>query len=225
MLRLEKRADAETQLKAALPRLEDGKVRNQALLGLARSAAAMKRPADAVKYFAELFESKTALADLETTKLEAVAAAFAASQRQQGLEWADQMVKSFAGSPWTAQAQLRAARHLTENGEFDAALERSRWILEAKVAEAQPPALYLAGFCAMKLCKFADAITYYQRLRDEHPEAEQAPVAAYSLGVAFESQGATAKALSAYQAFLKRYADNSLAAQAKKRIQILQGNR
>jgi len=225
LMQVDKLADAEHQFKSALERLPEGEVRSQALLGMARCAVKLNRPADAVKSYDELLHAKTAPLDVQTTTLEAVAAAFAAGDSQRGLEWTDRLVEGFAKSPWTSQAQLHAARYLTENGQFDAAWQRSRWVFQAKVAEAQPPALYLAGFCAMKLRKFADAVTYYQTLRDEHPQAEQAPVAAYSLGVAFESQGATAKALAAYQAFLNRYAKHTLASEARKRVQVLQESR
>jgi TolA-binding protein len=225
LMQLDKTAEAEGQFKAALERLPEGDNRAQALLGMARCVVKLKRPSDAVKTYAELLGTKGSIADPETTNLEAVSAAFAAGDAKQGLIWTDRMVESYAKSPLTSHAQLQATRYLTEHDQFEAALERSRWVLQAKVAEVQPGALYLAGFCAAKLRKFSDAITYYQTLRDDYPKAEQAPVAAYSLGVVFESQGALSKALAAYQVFLKRYADHALASEAKKRVQLLQGNR
>jgi TolA-binding protein len=225
LMQMEKRAEAEVQFKAALERLGAGDARSQALLGLARCAVKLNRPADAVKSYAELLAGKSVIPDPELTTLEAVAAAFGAGDSKQALKWTDRMVESFAMSPWTSHAQLHATRFLTEHEQFDAALERGRWVLQAKVAEVQPGALYLAGFCAAKLRKFSDAITYYQTLRDDYPKSEQAPVAAYSMGVVFESQGALSKAITAYQAYLKRYADHALASEARKRIQLLQGNR
>jgi TolA-binding protein len=141
------------------------------------------------------------------------------------IAWLDKFAKSSLREralPRASQAQLQAARQLTEKEQYEVAWERGRWVLETKIPDAQPTALYLTGFCAMKLRKFDDAISYYQRLSDEYPKSEQAPVAAYSLGVAFESQGANAKALTAYQSFLKRYPEHSLAGEARKRVQVLQ---
>ena len=222
LVQLDKFADAEENFKSAMKDLPQGDLRCQALLETARCAVKLKRPADAEKCYEELLATKTASIDETTTRLEAVAAAFAAGDSKRGLEWADRMVQSFAKSQSTSHAQLHAARYLTENGQFDLALERSRWVLEAKVPEAQPAALYLAGFCAMKLRKFTDSATYYQSIVDSHPKAEQAPIAAYSLGVVYESQGATGRAVAAYQAFLKHHADHPLATEAKKRVQLLQ---
>jgi tetratricopeptide (TPR) repeat protein len=225
LVQLDKFAEAEENFKSAVKKLPPGDLRSQALLETARCAVKLQRPADAVKCYEELLTAKTASIDETTTRLEAVAAAFAAGDSKRGLEWADQMVQGFEKSQWTSHAQLHAARYLTDSGKFDLALERSRWVLEAKVPEVQSAALYMAGFCAMKLRKFADAATYYQAIVDDHPQAEQAPIAAYSLGVVFESQGASGKALAAYQAFIKRNADHPLAAEARKRVRLLQDGR
>jgi len=72
--------------------------------------------------------------------------------------------------------------------------------------------------------KFKEAIPYYEKLRDEHAKSDQAPIAMYSLGIAWESLGSTTKAVAAYQEFVKQHPKHALAAQAAKRVRVLQGN-
>jgi TolA-binding protein len=197
--------------------------RDRALLGLARGAFKLKRLQEAVKYYAELWDAKSPLLQDQATRLDAVTTAFATGDSKRGLDWTDTLVKDAAASLETSQAQLLAARCLIDGGDLDAGWQRCKWVLTAKVADTQPVALQLAGHCAMKLRKFDDAVTYYQTLRDQYPQSDQAPAAAFSLGIAYESQGVLSKALTAYQDFLKRHGDHALAEQARRRVMVLQG--
>jgi TolA-binding protein len=197
-------------------------LRERAQLHAAKLNYQLKQFPAAEKFYVELINGPQALSAGEALLLEAVTSAFAASDPLRGLAWTNRMVERFAKSPETSQAQLLAARYQTENGQYEAAGHRSRWLLDSKVPDVQSAALYLAGFSAMKLRKFDEAITHFQALRDQFPKAEQTPVAVYSIGVAYESQGAIAKALTAYRDFLKRYGEHSLAGEARKRALVLE---
>jgi len=216
-------AEAEKALHSALPALKTDDLRAQAILGLARCAAKLGRPAEGVERFVELFASKSALENAPALHCEAVLTALAASNTKQALTWTDGLASSAPKDSSTAFAQLQLARHLTQNGELEPAFERCKWVIKSEVMELKPAGLYLAGFCAFKLRKFNEAITYFEDLRDRHPTSAHTPAAVYSLGAAWEALGANAKAIAAYEHLIKNFSADPLAQQARRRVQALQG--
>src|SRR5262249_20568967 len=147
-------AEAEASVQD-LPRvLDDGALRAEALVLYARCAAKQKHAAEAVKRFEACFQAKIELDEPDVVRSEAVAQAFVAGDSERGLAWTNVLAEQAPKSPCASQAQLHAARWLAEKGKLEEGLARAKWVIDAKSAPAQPMALYLAGFCSIRLRKF-----------------------------------------------------------------------
>ncbi len=214
---------ADPHFKAALDRQLSDDLRREALWGWARCADAKTKPDEAARRFAEFVKLKDYGPDGDQPLYEAVFTVLGTRDLKTAAAWTEKMVERFPKSVWTANAQMQTARHQADAGDYESATKRSRWVLDSAAKDLQAPALYIAGFSAMKSRKFKEAIGYYEKLRDEHPKSEQTPIAMFSIGVAWESLGADTKALAAYQDLVKKHPTHSLAAHASKRIQILTG--
>jgi tetratricopeptide (TPR) repeat protein len=223
LLRDGKAERAEPQFKAALDEKLPAEQLGLALWGMARCATGLKKTDEAFARFGDFYKHAEFGPSGDQALYEAVLAALAMREVKTGATWLDKLVERYPKSVWAANGQLHSAKYQAEQGDYEPAWTRSRWVLDSSHADLQGPALYLAGYCALKSRKFKEAIPYYEKLRDQHAKSEHAPVAMYSLGVAWESLGANAKALSAYQDFLKLHPKHALAAQASKRVQLLQG--
>ena len=217
-------AGAETKAKEILEQLKEGELLRDALLLLARTAAKAHRPADALKRYQECFQLQIKLEEPEQVRCEAIAVAFAAGESDRGLKWANELVNHAPKSPCASQAQLHAARWLAEKGKFDESLARTQWVLEAKSPASQPLALYLSGFCCMKLRKFDDAVKHYGNLLEQYPQFEQAAAAWFSLGAAHESLAAKSKAIESYRKLRANYPNDPLAAKAEARLKSLEAD-
>ena len=193
--------------------------RGLGLWGMARSA---RKSDEAFSRFGEVVRHGDCGPGTAQALYEAVLSAVTVRDAKTAASWLDKLVEQHPKSSWAASGQLQVARFQANLGDFEPAWQRSRWVLDTGHADLQPSALYLAGHCAMKTRKFKEAIGLYEKLRDEHAKSEQAPAAMFSLGVAWESLGANAKALTAYEDFLKRHPKHMLAGQAAKRVEILQ---
>jgi TolA-binding protein len=214
----------EIHFRAALVQRLPADQRAMALWGLARCATDLKKPDEAFRRYGEFVKNDEYGPSGDQALYQAVLAALTIGDSKTGATWAVRMVERFPKSVWTGNAQLQAARFLADHEDYAQAWQRSRSVLEFSAAELQAPALYLSGYCALKSRKFKEAIPYFEKLRDDHPRSDQAPVAMYSLGVAWESMGAGTLALSAYEDFLKLHPKHRLAGQAAKRVRILQPN-
>jgi TolA-binding protein len=213
---------AEAQFKAVLTEKLPGDQRGLALWGMARCATGVKKADEAFSRYQDFYRHGDFGTSGDQGLYESVLAALAVRDAKTAAAWLDKLVERFPKSAWSANGQMQVARFQADQGDYEPAWQRCRWVLGAAHADVQAPALYLAGYCALKSRKFKEAIPYCEKLRDEHPKSEQAPVAMYSLGVAWESLGANAKALTAYQDFLHKHPKHTLAGQASKRVQLLQ---
>jgi TolA-binding protein len=217
-------ARAEAAAERLIAELRDAHQRAAALVLFARCAAKLQHPAEAVRRFESYFQTNVKSDESDQIRCEAAAQAFAAGDSERGLNWTAELIQQAPRSDPASQAQLHAARWLAENGKFDQALERSRWVLDAKIESAQPLALYLSGYCSMKLRQFDNAAKYYANLLESYPHYDQAAAACFSLGVAYESLGAKSKAIDAYAKMAKSYPNDPLTRKARERIATLQND-
>ena len=219
---------AEESLQPALPELrkqEDKELLGRALVLSARCAARQGKGRAAVARYADCFKANVVVPEPDQTYLEAVAQAFITGDSEQGLEWLGALAKRAPEGAATAQARLYAARWHADKGQFEQALEQCRLVLAVKADAVRPQALFLSGFCAMKLRRFEDAVKVYQSLLDDHPRFDQAAAARFSLGLAHESLGAKTRAAAVYEQFLRLYPDDPLAARVKQRLEAVQPER
>jgi TolA-binding protein len=215
-------AEAEKTVQELAKSLDDELLRGEALVLYARCAAKLNHAAEAVRRYEACFAARVKSDEPEQVRSEAVAQAFAAGDSERGLHWADTLVKEAPASASASEAQLHAARWLAEQSQLAESLQRSRWVLDAKISGSQALALYLSGFCELRLRKFEDAVKHFEDLLDHHPHFEQAPAACYSLGIAQEALGAKSKAVDAYRKMEKDYPDDPLTRKARERVKALQ---
>jgi tetratricopeptide (TPR) repeat protein len=214
--------EAEEKLQAIRGDIKDEDLQARVKLLRARCLAGTDRPKEAVAQLVELFKRREPLPDAEQVYLEGVQAALAAGDEEHAIAWVGKLEELAAKAPQTAQARLQLARWLADKGRFADALPYCRRIFSIEKAPERPQALYLTGFCAMKLRKFDDAVQAYQSLLADHPKFDQAAAARFSLGLAHESLGAKTKAVEVYQLFLKEHPGDALGPRVKQRLEALQ---
>ncbi|MCG3128090.1 MAG: Outer membrane protein assembly factor BamD [Phycisphaerae bacterium] len=125
----------------------------------------------------------------------------------------DQMLKSHGEHPLARLARFLRARAWFETGQIERAAEMFAAVAPDDVTLADDAA-YWCGKCELRRDNFALAVELLRAAIRKFPDSELQPEMQYDCAVALNRSGAAKEALQAVEAFLSRFGEHRLAADA-----------